>query len=327
VTAETWREATWLGLVALDAVSTFAELAGRPDRSWPPELLPLFPAPVETIMIQADLTAVAAGPLGHAVAADLRLLAEQESRGAAGVFRFSAASLRRAYDRGWSATEVHSWLARHSATGVPQPLIYLVDDVARSHGSIRVGPAASVLRVDHAAQAAALLSHPRASELGLRQIAPTVLVAAVEEPELVALLRDVGHAPIVEDAAGRALRPPDRLRATLPARPANVPDAAAADQLAATLQQAERASRTRQEQLGGLATEVALNRLRSATEQARPVRVGYVTADGQAVERELSPLDLAAGAVRGVDRESARVITIPLARISAVIPLPTERRA
>ena len=33
--AWTWREATWLGLVALDAVSTFTELAGRPDRPWP----------------------------------------------------------------------------------------------------------------------------------------------------------------------------------------------------------------------------------------------------------------------------------------------------
>ena len=168
-------------------------------------------------MIQADLTAVAAGPLSHGVAAELRLLADQESRGAAGVFRFSAGSLRRAYDRGWSAADVHRWLTRHSATGVPQPLAYLVDDSARRHGSIRVGPAASVLRVDHEAQTAALLNHPRAAELGLRQVAPTVLVAAVEEPELVALLRDVGHAPVVEDAAGRALRPPDRLRATAPA--------------------------------------------------------------------------------------------------------------
>ena len=41
-------------------------------------------------MIQADLTAVASGPLSHAVAADLRLLADQESRGAAAVFRFSS---------------------------------------------------------------------------------------------------------------------------------------------------------------------------------------------------------------------------------------------
>jgi hypothetical protein len=278
-------------------------------------------------MIQADLTAVAAGPLSHSVAADLRLLADQESRGAAAVFRFSAASLRRAYDRGWSATDIHSWLARHSATALPQPLVYLVDDADRRHGSIRVGPAASVVRVDDPAQAAALLNHPRAAELGLRQIAPTVLVAAVEEAELVTLLRDVGHAPIVEDAAGRTLRPPERLRAATPTRTAAVRDNAAVERLAARLTEADRSARLPGEELGGPTTEVTLDQLRSATEQARPVRVGYVTADGQAVERELAPLDLAAGAVRGVDRDSAQVIIIPLARISAVIPVPHRNGA
>ena len=59
---------------------------------------------MEQIIIQTDLTAVAAGPLAYAVAQDLRRLADQESRGAAGVFRFSPTSLRRAYDLGWSAT-------------------------------------------------------------------------------------------------------------------------------------------------------------------------------------------------------------------------------
>ena len=67
-------------------------------------------------------------------------------------------------------------------------------------------------------------------------------------------------------------------------------------------------------------TEEAVDQLRSATQQARPVRVRYVTADGQPTERELAPLDLAAGAIRAVDRDTAQVITIPLARISSVLP-------
>ncbi len=48
------------------------------------------------LVVQADLTAVAPGPLDHRVAGELRLLADQESRGAGGVYRFSPASLRRA---------------------------------------------------------------------------------------------------------------------------------------------------------------------------------------------------------------------------------------
>lgn len=323
VTAWTWTEATWLGLVALDAVSSFTGLLADPEEAWPAELVELFPAPVETLIVQADLTAVAPGPLTPAVAADLRLLADQESRGAGGVFRFSAGSLRRAYDRGWSAGQVHDWLARHSATGVPQPLAYLVDDVGRQHGSVRVGPAGSVLRVEHAAQAAALLKHPRAGELGLRQVAPEVLVAMVEEPELVELLREVGHAPVVEDAAGHALRPPARLRVPPPAPVAAEVDRRAADRLAAALHEADRRTRfaDRRLQTTAPATELTLDRLRTATRQAQAVRVDYVTADGRTVERELSLLDLVSGSVRAVDRASAQVVTIPLARISAVSPV------
>ena len=324
VTGWTGPEATWLGLMALDAITSFAALvAAGPDEPWPAELAELFPAPVDAVIIQADLTAVAPGPLDHTVAAELRLLANQESRGAGGVYRFSPGSLRRAYDRGWSAAEVHDWLARHSATAVPQPLAYLVDDVGRQHGSIRVGPAAAVLQLEDAAQAAALLRHPRASELGLRQVAPTVLVAAVEEPELVALLQEAGHAPVVEDAAGRALRPPARLRVPPPARPPVTGiDPARAETLAAALQTADRRKRRPERPVAAPATEVTLDRLRSATQQAQAVRVGYVTADGLAVERELAPLDLAAGSIRAVDRASAQVVTIPLARISAVSPVP-----
>jgi Helicase conserved C-terminal domain len=74
---------------------------------------------VERFVIQTDLTAVTPGPLEHTVAADLRLLADQESRGGGGVYRFSATSLRRAFDQGWSASEVRVWLERHATTDVP----------------------------------------------------------------------------------------------------------------------------------------------------------------------------------------------------------------
>ena len=65
-------------------------------------------------------------------------------------------------------------------------------------------------------------------------------------------------------------------------------------------------------------TEQTLERLRTATREASPVWVGYVAADGSRTERELAPLDLSGGTVRAVDRSSAQVVTIPLARISFV---------
>jgi hypothetical protein len=209
----TWREASWLGLAALGAVSSFAGFPLQYHLSMPSALQDLFPTPVEHFVIQTDMTAVTSGPLEHAVAAELRLLADQESRGGAGVYRFSPATLRRAFDQGWSAADVQSWLERHSTTAVPQALGYLIDDAARRHASIRIGPAVCYVRISDPAQAAALLAHPDASRLGLRAVAPHVLIAAVDEYELLPLLQELGHSPAVENNAGDVIVTPPTRRA------------------------------------------------------------------------------------------------------------------
>ena len=313
----TWREASWLGLAALDAVSSLARVPLQPDEPMPKDLTELFPAPVAHFVIQADLTAVTAGPLEHTVATELRMLADQESRGVGGVYRFSATSLRRAFDLGWSAADVGLWLERHATTDVPQALRYLVGDVARRHGSIRVGPAGCYVRVADEAQAAALHAHPAASGLGLRSVGPGVLVAAVDEQELVPLLRELGHNPAVENSAGEVIVTPPSRRA--PAQPGKA--VASTAEVAAALLERERRHRVDgQAGAGAATTESPVEQLRSATEAGVPVRVVYVNADGSRGERHLAPLDLTAGAVRAVDRDSAQIVTIPLARIASVIP-------
>ncbi len=320
----TWREAGWLGPVALGGVSAFAASLDRGDVVLPAELAGMFPEPVHEVILQADLTAVAPGPLAHDVAGELRLLAEQESRGGGGVYRFSDSSLRRAFDVGWSAGEVHAWLGEHSVTPVPQPLTYLIEDVARRHGSIRVGSAQSYLRTDDATEAASLLGHAGATALGLRTVAPGVLVAAVEPAELVAFLHGLGQTPAVEDEGGRTMRPPPGQRAPRPAGQETPPTAEPAE-VAAALLAAERNHPRRLAEDGADSTEQTLERLRLATLQASPVWVAWVAADGSPTERQLAPLDLTGGSVRAVDRSSAQVVTIPLARISRVGVEPSDR--
>ena len=59
--------------------------------------------------------------------------------------------MRRALDAGRTAADLHTLLATHSRTPVPQPLTYLVDDLARRHGRIRVGTAGAYVRCDDTA--------------------------------------------------------------------------------------------------------------------------------------------------------------------------------
>jgi hypothetical protein len=315
VLAWTWREAAWLGLTALGAVSSYSEVLPDPSSPMPARLADLFPAPVHTVVIQSDLTAVAAGPLEPAIAADLRLLADQESRGGGGVFRFSATSLRRGFDAGWSAQQIGDWLSQHSTTGVPQPLAYLIDDLARQYGSIRVGPALSYVRTLDDAQAAALLAHPDATLLQLRSVAPGLLVSSADPYDVVEFLRGLGHTPSAEDESGRAVTTPARMRAPAPPRRDSAAGSSAAEVGREILAGEHHARRSQSPAV----TESTLSTLQRAVREGRDVTVAYVGADGVSTVREVRPVQVQAGVLQARARDTSRELSIALSRISDVI--------
>jgi hypothetical protein len=304
----TWQEATWLGLTALGSVTDLLAVV-LDDGEVPDDLARLFPVPVDRVIIQSDLTAVAQGPLEAAVAGNLRLLADQESRGGGAVYRFSQSSIRRGFDFGWAAAEIGEWLERHSATGVPQPLRYLIDDVARQHGTVRVGSAASYLRVEDPAQQAAILAHPEAARLQLRSIAPGVLVSAADADEVVEALRRLGLKPAAEDDQGRLLtsRPPRRASV----RHTNSSDrrAAAPEEIAAAVRTADRRMPR---------ADDGLDLLREAVDRDLVVELTVVDGEGRSSTRLLRPRQISDGTVRGVDPVSAEAIAVPIPRVSAV---------
>ena len=82
-------------------------------------LAPLLPEPLDHVLLQADLTAVAPGPLRRPLAEMLGVLADVESKGGATVYRFTPGSVRRALDAGRTAADLHAFLAEHSPHARP----------------------------------------------------------------------------------------------------------------------------------------------------------------------------------------------------------------
>lgn len=162
----------------------------------------MLPRPVEHMLLQADLTAIVPGPLGPGLATLLRACAEPESRGGAFVYRFTPAGIRRGLDAGWSAPALLEALARAGATPVPQPLTYLVNDVARRHGVLRVGAVASYVRSDDPAALDTLVARRELAPAGLRRLAPTVAVSTAAPGVLLELLREAGGTPVLEGPDG-----------------------------------------------------------------------------------------------------------------------------
>lgn len=161
----------------------------------------VLPEPVDEVLLQGDLTGIVPGTPTSGLAALLDAASDVESRGSATTVRFSGASVARALDDR-SADELLAELSARSPVPVPQPLEYLVRDAARRHGSLRVGDASSYIRSDDAGTLAALAEDPALAHLGVRLIAPTVLVASAPGPEVHAALRAAGLSPVVEGPDG-----------------------------------------------------------------------------------------------------------------------------
>lgn len=187
-----------------DPVRARAELAAAGTRA-ALALAPLLPEPLDHVLLQADLTAVAPGPLLRPLAELLAIAADVESKGGATVYRFTPASVRRALDAGQSATDLHDLLKTHSRTPVPQPLAYLIDDVARKHGHLRVGAASAYVRCDDEAVLDEILADKRSHGLRLRRLAPTVLAAHADPAAVLDGLRAIGFAPAAESVEGDVL--------------------------------------------------------------------------------------------------------------------------
>ncbi|MFJ1776538.1 helicase C-terminal domain-containing protein [Streptomyces anulatus] len=341
----TLNEAELLGITGRGALSAQARalLDEGPDAA-AARLAPLIPEPLDHVLLQADLTAVAPGPLERPLAETLSVLADVESKGGATVYRFTPGSVRRALDAGQAAADLHAFLAAHSRTPVPQPLSYLIDDVARRHGHLRIGAASAYVRCDDEAVLNEILADRRSTGLRLRRLAPTVLASQADPGSLLEALRDMGYAPAAESAEGDVLITRAGARRTPPRTPPvpvpegpPVPDdtllgaavrAIRAGDTAATVIRKETSedpsSTTPAGSLPRTTPAETLATVQAAAMTGSAVWIGYVNADGAASQRVIAPVRVEGGFVTAYDHTADEVRTYPLHRITGVAELAED---
>lgn len=309
------KEAAQLGLVGSGALTELghAVAAGDFDRA-AARLREALPEPLSSFLLQADLTAVAPGYLDPKVARQLSLVADAEGQGPATIYRFSANSVRRALDADMDAASILEFLAHYSATEVPQPLRYLVEDTAARHGRLRIGAAWSYLRSDDETGLNALMADPRAGALGLTRIAPTVISSAATPQELALAIRDLGYSPVMEgrarEANGSHARPPVPAPSSSPTR-INQWELSEDDleaQLAALRGRGPAVAPKGDESV----PLVGLETLRKAIRTKSSVRMGVVDSQGNERQEIFVPLSVSEGRVRVFDprRDVERVVSI-----------------
>ena len=319
----TLREAEWLGITGAGALSSFGArfISGKSDLKINPSL----PKPVDHILIQSDNTAIAPGPLTTEIAEHLSTFADIESRGSATVYRFSESSIRRGLDHGHTGEEIKSFLAKTSRTPIPQPLEYLIADVAKKHGRLRVGNSHSYLRSEDLALITAILADKRFEPLGLRQIAPQVLVADVESSLLLEELRAAGYFPAGESSRGAIVSAPLRRRAKAKPRPPRVlgeiasPSPEMIETAIKVLRTGERASiRRTTRELPRTTAEQTLEILNEYVGKGIALQIGYADTNGAVTLRVIDPLSISLGTLIARDHTTNGVTPFKIARITGV---------
>ncbi|MDQ3733110.1 MAG: helicase C-terminal domain-containing protein [Actinomycetota bacterium] len=321
-------EARLLGIVAGDALTVPGRALLGDDVDVERAVAAILPPLIDHILVQPDLSAVAPGPLEPELSRSLTLVADIESSGGATVFRISEGSLRRSLDAGWAASDLHALFARHSRTPVPQTLTYLIDDIARRHGGLRVGAASTYLRSDDETLIAQVTSDRRLAEYGLRLLAPGVLISLAEPDELLEALRTAGYAPAAESAAGIVV-PALAARQRAPGRrnsPAPRPTELTSEQRETLVRRmrsgdsaARRERRTRViPSIPGVTTATILETLHRAIREDEGLWIGYVNADGQSSQRFVEPLTLSGGFLTAYDHRREAQRTFAVHRITSV---------
>ena len=331
----TLREAEWLGITGQGALSKFgAQFLAGDDLSSINEDLP---KTVDHILIQSDNTAIAPGPLEHEISQALAMMAEIESRGGATVYRFTESTIRRALDHGKTGDEIKTFLIKTSKTPMPQPLEYLIADVAKKHGKLRVGNTSSFIRCEDTALISQIMNDKKLEILALRRIAPEVVICDMDATDAMRVLRECGYLPAGESANGMILTGPKTNRALTKPRPPRVigeveiPDVESLKTAIRALRTGEK-STYRQTRLRQVASE-ALGQLPRTTANEtmdilnqfivdeKTLSIGYADNNGGVTHRIIDPIRISAGALIARDHATGEVQSFRIPRITGVAPL------
>jgi hypothetical protein len=320
----TLREAEWLGLTGQGALSEFgiAFLKGSDELGVERAL----PKPVDHILIQADNSAIAPGPLTVELANMIGTIADIESRGGASVYRFSESSIRRGLDHGQTGEQIKDFLKKTSKTPVPQPLEYLINDVAKRHGRLRVGVAQTYIRCEDEGLLTQILHDKKLESLRFRKLAPQVLICDFEAGDVIATLREANYLPAAENASGILISAPAIRRAkSRPKPPRVISETSAPSEIVIkaavrTLRTGEKASSHKPREVPRTTANETLDLLHQYIEEQASLTIGYADTNGGVSNRLIDPISISLGTLIARDHATGEMQSFRIPRITGVSP-------
>jgi hypothetical protein len=285
-------------------------LAGR--KTLAKQLQTHLPSVQEKIILQADLSLIAPGPLPTQLESLLRRFASTETIGLASTYRLSALSVCHGLETGLTIDEIRTCLKTASAMPLPQPVEYLLNEVVARFGRLVILDSAdSTERSSIASQDTLLLTEigndPRLRAFSLTRPSSESLTCRFEPSVVYFGLRECGYLAIRRDRSGAVISPVE------------VAEAIAGKTLLSTLEMDLARIRAADSAMSAGGNDEALTRqVQLAIRNKARLLITATIADGSSAIFDLMPSGISNGRLRGLDRKAQIERTLPLSTITAI---------
>jgi len=276
-------------------------------------LQPHLPQLQHSLIVQADLSLIAPGPLDTATELILRKFANIEQVSVASTYRLSALSLSHGLECGLTADQIRTVLTDLSAKALPQPVEYLLREAENRFGRLVIasgtGTERSILRSTDGILLTEILNDSRLRPYAFFALSAGSLASRFEPDVVYFGLRDFGYLPVRVDNQGAVLSPLRAASWSLGISPV------ATDPMI-TLIKDLRAADAR---VGAQPDDHDLTRqIQLAMKNKAQLSVTLTDRTGAEVEFKILPTALANGRLRGLDKRADIERTLPLDRIVRV---------
>lgn len=306
------QRAGWFGLTFSDRTSSWFSSVLKVAKNAEELLKQHLPKVQARIILQADLSIIAPGPLPTELEAQLRLFANTASVGLASTYRLSPLSICHGLETGLSANEIASILEKSFGQKLPQPVEYLLGDVSKRFDRLVIRELAnsenrSILESTDNVLLTELSNDPRLRAFSLVRLSNERLACRFEPSVVYFGLRECGYLAIRKDEAGRVISPIASTQTIQMENTLNKWD--------------ERIAKMREsDATHGLSgsDEVMTRQVQLAIRNKAKLSLVVKRSDGSEMAIILEPSGLANGRLRGLDRKAQVERTLPLSTIASI---------
>ena len=226
--------------------------------------------------------------------------------------------------RSKTGDHIKDFLKKTSKTPVPQPLEYLINDVSKRHGRLRIGGALTYLRCEDEGLITQILHDKKNDSLQLRKLAPQVLISEVPIAEELIALREAGYLPAAENASGILVSAPAIRRSKSRPKPPRIlaesgtPNEVVIQSAVRAIRVGEKATSHKSREIPRTTPNETLEILNQFIEEEASLTIGYADTNGGVSNRLIDPLSISLGTLNARDHASGQIVPFKISRITGV---------